>query len=226
MEKGEVLRIASAKDRRAIYSTLLEADLSKAQKRQFAIIEAAIKCYASVGVDRTTFDRIAQVGKMSRPIIQHYFKDKHEIFLRAVKYIRANFQQLAVDAILSKTNPKDQLEAYIRCTFDWIEDYSHHMKVWLLYFYYCGFDSELKELNTELVEMGTKRIAALIETGNEAGIFRSKSPAEHARLIQVNITGALISASTENIANRKKFADLIVRNAHDILGCKDEPLES
>jgi AcrR family transcriptional regulator len=185
----------------ALFKTLLldsvGGEPTKGQLRQAQILEAAIKNFATVGVENTTPDKIAKTCKISRPLVLHYFKDVEEIFQIAVKVIRAEFQRLAVVAIEKETNPTGRLKAYVHSSLDWVEKRPLHVKVWLLFFYRCGLRDADRKLNSELVNMGHDRIAALLEQGKELGVFHYEDATSTAKMIQNVITGALICHMTE-----------------------------
>src|SRR4051812_18083885 len=75
---------------------------SKAQRTQLAIIESAIKCYATLGIEKSTAERIAKTCGISRPLVQHYFPDREGLLEMSIKYIRTYLQKLAVDAVNSR----------------------------------------------------------------------------------------------------------------------------
>lgn len=182
-----------------LYAELFGFRPSLAQKRTIQIIEGAIKSYASVGVENTTYDRIAKICKISRPLVQHYFEDKESLFEMVATYIRSHFQQIAIQAIKTETEPSKQLAAYIHSTFFWIKKFPHHACVWQLIFYYCHLNPKLRDLNTQVVDMGTERIASLLTMGKSQNIFSCKDVRATAQLIQIVITGSLLKATTENM---------------------------
>lgn len=177
---------------------LFDTLATKAQRTQMAILEAAIKNYSKVGVDETTYEKIAKTCKVSRPLIQHYFPDQHELFTLTMKYIRAKFQQISVEAIREEMSPDKQLEAYVRSNFSWAQRFRAHANVWLLFYHYCGVHPKFRELNTTFVRMGHERIQGLLELGIQRKVFACKDPYMNAKLIQIIITGALVSICTDN----------------------------
>jgi AcrR family transcriptional regulator len=182
-----------------MYESLFSIEPSSGQKRMMQIIEGAIKCYASVGIENTTYDRIAKACKITRPLIQHYFKDLDEIFEVAVKFIRANFQRVAIEAIQKESKPKEQLMAYVESTFQWVKEYPAHANTWKLVYYYCDLDPKLRKLQTEMVYLGLDRIAGLLEIGKSQKVFGCKDVRTTANFIQMLMTGALVKVSTENM---------------------------
>jgi AcrR family transcriptional regulator len=185
--------------RTSILFELFPQTPKRSEKRILEIVEAAIKSYATLGIEKTTYATIAKIGKISRPLVQHYFKDKEAIFDLAVKYIRIHFQKMAVSAIEKQKTPQKMLEAYVDSTFDWLEKFPNHTRVWLLFYFYCTADKKSRELNTELTQTGRKRIEAILNAGVAMGAFGCKQPAEAALLIQTMVTGALIAAGTETV---------------------------
>ena len=186
----------------AIYSGLFELEPSRSQRRIAQIVEGALKSYATVGIENTTYDTIAKCSKMSRQLVLHYFKSKDDIFDMAVKYVRVNFQRVAVEAMEPVIDPKARLEAYVRSTFVWMRDFPTHTHLWRLNFYYCGLNGKLRDLNTELVNMGHERIAALLQRGIEAGYFPAAPEAavrRRAKHVQNLLMGSLVAAQTERI---------------------------
>lgn len=179
-----------------ILSEIFPPEPSKAQRRRLQIVEAAIESFAEVGIEKSTYERLAKRIKVSRPLIIHYFPDRDDLVETTLKFIRARFQRLAVDALSRAEGPEAKLKAYVEATFDWIARYDKHAKVWLLFYFYCGVDGDFKAMNTELARMGEERIAALI-VGLRAKSLPKAELLWRAKQIQIFVTGALIAAGTE-----------------------------
>ncbi|RYZ76436.1 MAG: TetR/AcrR family transcriptional regulator [Proteobacteria bacterium] len=163
------------------------------------IIEAAIKSFAKNGLEKTTYTLLARECKISRPLIHHYFPEMTDLFALAARYVRQTLLQCAVSAMKKASGEPDaQLRAYIRGCFNWIRDYQEQNSFWLLYFYQASLKGAAREENTALVKAGHERIQNLINEGNEAGLWNSKSPVEDSKTIQVALTGALVSCMTED----------------------------
>lgn len=189
----------TSRDKAALFTQLFEPKLSQGDQKILKIIDGAIECYAKSGVDGVTMDKIAKESGVSRPLVFHYFEDKREIFTLAVKRIRLNFQRVAIEAIQKASTPTAKLKAYVESTFDWVESFPSHIRVWLLYLYQCSTDRADLALNTELVNTGHDRIMALLREGIETGEF-AKGPVEwRAKLIQLVISGALVSSVSEEL---------------------------
>ncbi len=201
-----------------ISQQILSLPPSKAQQRQIQIVEAAIKVFAAVGIEKATYDKIAKICRVTRPLIQHYFPDKEQLFELVVKYIRGHFQAIAIRAIERGTSETEQLKSYISSTFRWLDDFPEHVQVWMLFYFLSSHHAKYRKINTELVGMGHGRIAALIERGTESGQFESKDYQIDAKLIQTAITGALVSLTTEDFSiDRKVFEKQVVEECLRII---------
>lgn len=171
--------------------------LSKSERTQLQIIEAAILCYSTVGLDKATYEKIAEKCGISRTLVNQYFPDRAILSEQAIKLIRSNMQKIAISAIQAETTPEGQLKAYVESTFRWIKDFDSHFKVWLLFYYFCGISPKFRETNTELVNMGHERISSLISRMPHTKALTEKELKTRAKKIQYIITGALVSFGTE-----------------------------
>jgi len=173
------------------------SELSKAQQTRLRIIQAAIKSYAESSFEETTPEKIANMCDISRPLVLHYFKNRDVIFEYVMKFIRGNLQSLAVQAIHRESDIAKVMVAYINVSFDWIENFPEHAKVWQLFFYNCSTTKKYHKLNSELVGQGHKRIVALIKQGVQTKVFVCKNPLLAAKMIQLAITGYFVVRLTE-----------------------------
>ena len=181
--------------------TFFPARPSKSQRRKVQILEKSIGLFATRGLDLVTYDDIARACGVTRPLVQHYFPNRDDFVLLTMKYIRAIFQRVCVAAISRHTTPHAQLLAYLDATAEWIDEYSTHARVWLLFYYFCGIKKKYRSLNTELVRVGQERIASLVSLGAARGEFRplvnEAEALARAKLIQRALTAYLLTAVTE-----------------------------
>ncbi len=197
----------------SVLSSLFEFMPTRAQRRMVEILEGAIRNYATIGVEKTTYDSIAKACKISRPLVQHYFKDKEAIYEMSMKYIRANFQRLAVESIKKQDDPKQQLEQYVSALFSWAKKFPLHAKVWNLVYYYAAVDSHIRQIHTELAMMGHDRITSLLTSGIEAGVFAPGEIRARAKMIQTLYTGGLVMVTSEDLyVDSETFRTLLVRS--------------
>jgi AcrR family transcriptional regulator len=151
-----------------------------------------------------SFEKIAKAAGVTRPLVHHYFDDKSRLFEFVVKMVRANFQNFAIESFAGLKEPEEMLRAYINSTFEWLSKFPTHGRLWLLFYYYCGIKDEYLQMNSELVEMGQKRIVQILEAGKIEGLFRFTDAMTSAKLIQTVITGALVELATEKLHTSQK----------------------
>lgn len=182
-----------------VYADIFPRELSKSERRRIQIIEAAIGCYATIGLDNTTYERIAEKCGISRSLINQYFPQKELLTEQIMKYIRISLQNLAIEAIASASTPEAKLAALVESTFRWIKEYETNVKVWILLYYYCTINDSFKRINTELVQIGHDRIAGILAAINAGKGVSQTDLLTRAKMIQVVFTGALVSALTESL---------------------------
>lgn len=199
-----------------ILSQIFPFSFSKAQLKQIDIIEGAIKCYATLGEEGATYEKIAKYSKITRPLILHYFKDKTELFYFTARYIRAKLQEIAVEAVSQETTEPKQLKAYIESCFYWLRKYPHHSKVWVLFYHKCTLDNDLRQLNNELVNMGFTRIQGLIKSGIKNKKFRKVKVPQTAKSIQLILTASLLECITQGI-DTDKASDATVKACMELV---------
>lgn len=182
---------------REIYEELFPRSLSRADLTKLRIIEAAINTYSELGIDYVSYEDIARTAKLNRPLINHHFPDKHILFEVAMKFVRAKFQELAINEIRRQITPEDQLKAYVKSTVNWAITNPTHVKAWVFFFYQCMSDSKLRSIHSSLTSIGADRLVALLESGGKEGLFSKENLSEKAKNIQRVITGALLEITTE-----------------------------
>ena len=201
----------------ALYASLFPRSVSKSEKRKFRILKGAIACYATLGVERTTYEAIATKSKSSRTLILHYFPERAELLKLVFQFIRADMQKSAIGTIELAKTPEEQLTGYIQSCFDWLHEKPLYWTVWMLLFYYSGVRRELKQMHSELTAMGHDRIlvmiSALASNKNEA----AGGLALRAKTLQALITGALIAVHSETLSlQRDQFVQQTINDCFRI----------
>ena len=192
--------------------------LTKSDQRRLAILEAAIKTFSNLSLEYVSYEDIARAGKMSRPLVQHHFPKKRELFELAIKLVRGQFQEMAVQAIQKHGHARDQLNAYISSTFDWVQSRPTHGRMWLLYFYFCHGDKKLRQKHKDLTDVGVQRIQALLGSISSSNGQIATDLEFKAKSIQRLITGGLIEVVTETgIEEVSKVRDQVLKACSSLL---------
>ncbi len=79
--------------------------------------------------------------------------------------------------------------------------------MWALFYYHCSIDSDLSNLNKEVVKVGHDRIMRMLRLGKALQVFACADIATAATMIQSLITGRMIAIATENIP-AKEFGSI------------------
>ncbi len=204
---------------KTIYSEIFPARLSKSDRRRLEIIDGAIRAFAGVDYDSVSFDEIGESVGASRRLVQHYFPNKEELFLLAMKSIRAQFQVLAVGRFSKAKSPVDQLKEYVRSTFDWIEKEPVHVRAWFVYFVVCTKNKKLRSAHAELTKMGEDRIAGLISAAHADSQISKGELSYMAKTIQRLITGGILEAASEReLPELGKVREQVVRTCLAVAG--------
>jgi AcrR family transcriptional regulator len=204
-----------------LMNELFPKKLSKADRSRLKILEAAIETYADIGIDYISVEDIARKAKTSRPLIQHYFPVKYDLFLFAMRFIRAQFQDIAIAHVQTARNSKDRLTKYVESTFEWAEKKKSHTKSWAMFFYFCASEKDLRVEHTKMTQMGEQRLLALLTEGIRDGTFDEDSDLPfRAKTIQRIITGALTELSTEENLPQNELRAQTIRACLEIAGLK------
>lgn len=209
----KILRPARVDFKYLVFSEIYERyDDAKAKRKAFAIVEAAIACYARKGFTSITLDSVAREAGVSRSLVRHYFKDANSLRDTSFKYIRYLFQKMVVEQISKESRPDQALEIYVQSCFEWVDRFRRHSIVWWIYLLKCASDSTLREVHTVATQVGADRISHLLDLGVTLGLFSvNEDLGVVAKNIQTLISGSISVYTSEDLADPKTYRDQIVK---------------
>lgn len=201
---------------------LFEFRQRKGDLKKIEIIKATIEVLSEAGLENTTYDSIATKIGTRRAHVAYHFDDKKKIFLAAVKYILADFQQSILVAMEkakenreSDQNKASQLHAYVDGVFEWAKASPQQVQVMLMLYYLCTIDREYLDLHDSVRKGGFQRLSYLFQQLPGLG---AKSAQERAKLLQNYLSGTLMDLFTtketkllEAQKKSHKFIDLLIR---------------
>ncbi len=203
---------------KTILAEILSPQLSRSEKSKLKIIETAISTFADSSEELLNYEEIARKGKLNRSLVNYYFPNKSELFLTAIKYVRAAHQELAVNEINEASSPLEVMQRYIDATFRWIEETPSHVKTWVLFWFLSSSSPELKKLHSSLTGMGEQRIIGILEAMEGKEHKLKKSDLSYlAKSIQRVITGVVIEAMTESHRTNSQLRKDTLRQCSDLL---------
>lgn len=179
---------------------LFEFRNRKGDLKKIEIIQAAIEVLSEAGLENTTYDSIASKIGTRRAHVAYHFDDKKKIFLAAVRYILADFQQSILVAMeqakegkAKDTNGASLLHAYIDGVFDWARTSPRQVQVMLMLYYQCTLDNDYLDLHDDVRKGGAQRLSYLFQ---KVPGMSSKNAQERAKLFQNYLSGTLMDVFT------------------------------
>jgi AcrR family transcriptional regulator len=106
----------------------------KGKKTSFDIMQAAIKCVATIGIENTSLAEIAKIANVPRSLVAYYFPKKEELFLKITEHIVDCLTQ-HIEKIPEKPSNFFQIQQHLDNYFSVNHDYLVNF-VNLLY--YCN----------------------------------------------------------------------------------------
>lgn len=188
-----------------------EEELRKGDRKKKEIIEAAIDCLASEGIENTTFEAIAQRIDTRRAHVAYHYKDKNMIFEAAVNYILATYAHTLQSYLeLAEEKNKDPLEYYIRGAFDWAKSNPSHVSVFLLFYYLSTFQRHYLELNSRIRRDGKERILYLLTVKMDLEMNKTELK-NLSNIIQSILSAKMVELFTTNYLTNKNAQDETIK---------------
>jgi AcrR family transcriptional regulator len=176
---------------------VMGTETTRSDQRKTEIIQAAIDCIATDGVENASYDAIGKRIGMGRAHVAYYFKDKGELIRTAIHYVLAKGQEFTVQKILGAQTTEERVRAFVEGAFDYAASDKSAMAVYMLYFYYCVVDQEYASEHAVARKMGADRISAVL--ASDPRVSAKFKPTEIARIgktIQLLVTGGVIEFLT------------------------------
>jgi len=140
-------------------------------KKRDAIIEAALKRFAHFGVAKTTMTEIGNDLSMSKASLYYYFPDKVSLYAAVLKHITQNTEKRDEELLRSQDDPFQAINIFLEIRTDFIIKY-HNVLAYLKTYTPLTMPPELVSLFEHLRSRELDRIHAIIEKGQEKGLFK------------------------------------------------------
>ncbi len=187
----------------------------KGIQRKVQIAETAIQILFKHGQIGFSYDQIAEAGRFQRPLIYTYFPKMNDLMSFCSGLIRYRYQVFVINKISEIEMHQSHLDAYADAALSWQDVYPKDVAVWLLFYHNCGVDTHIANFNRGLVDMGTQRIAAILEGSiyKKQSHLLPKDCMDVARCIQILITGGVVSRASENRTKQQwdKEKEIIIK---------------
>jgi len=158
-----------------VMAGLFEFKLSKGDLKRSEVIIATIDCLAEEGLEKTSFEAIAQRMGTQKSHVNYYFKNKNDIFYEVFRYIASTYQSYSIRELAKAKNSKDQLNKFVDAYFLWAEENQQQLSAMFLLYYFCFHKPRFKEINQKIRQGGVQRIAHLVKLSSTKDISETRA---------------------------------------------------
>jgi AcrR family transcriptional regulator len=147
----------------SLFAEVLPLKLRKGDLKKIEIIEAAIQSLATDGLRNFTYQTVAAKCKLAIAHVAYHFPSLDDLLHAAIKYVYASLHAQLSDALSSECPPDKTLKIYINAHIDWLTINPRYPAAGLTLINLASGDKRFRSLQTELKEIGQKRIETLFE---------------------------------------------------------------
>jgi AcrR family transcriptional regulator len=155
-----------------------------ATKRRNQLLKTATDTFAEKGYDATSMEDIAEAAGVTKPLLYQHFDSKRSLYLEILDEVSAGLVGQVTAAVVTTSNPRDQVEQGIRSFFNYVA--THYKAFKVLFGRSAAHDPELSKRLTEVQNTMVEAIVPLIEIDLEE---------PHRRLLAFSIIGMAESAA-------------------------------
>ncbi len=165
------------------------------------------------GVESITLQKIADESKVALTSVRYHFQQQGDSLSRvAGDYVSDKTYEYLDRSILDARSKKnfDPVNAYVNAQFKWIAEQPMQASFHMYYYYLCTTKVSLKIQNSELIEIGRRRVLSFIHEGIGMGLYSLIGSADAVSIdVHTYITGACFQAATcRNVEFSKNLKNL------------------
>jgi AcrR family transcriptional regulator len=154
----------------------------KSFQRKFQFVEAFAEIGAYKGFHSVTYSDVAKKCKTTRQLVSHHFVDHEMLIGLTYRYIYAQFQKLASDALLARMGFRSRLEAYVDAVADWVSTHRSHARFLVQWYAFLHVREGFVAMHERNMRIGEERLAALCEQAQaDEALFTGVDAADLAR---------------------------------------------
>jgi len=174
------------------------AELTKGQKTALKILEAAGRCIAQIGAEKTSITAIAKEAELKRSLIAYHFPKKEDIFYKVMVHIMFQFGRNFLPLRKMPSEPKAALSTLIAGYMDYFEEYPHYFHCYLHCFYLASVHERYRILNTKILQRILFRIQFAIKKllVHEKIPYNSREIEDFSKVMYSNLVGTIMSYYT------------------------------
>jgi AcrR family transcriptional regulator len=150
---------------------------SERERKKERIIKAAYKAVIEKGMNSLTLQDIADKAYVSKGITLYYFKNKDDILLSLLDWVKIKIMNKLNSEVCEGKDPVDKIRDLVNT---WFNGLKVNKKFYLLYLEFLSNkglrDKRFKELSTSFYKEYNSMISKVVSEGIDKGIFRKIDP--------------------------------------------------
>ncbi len=169
-----------------------DGDAASARKQ---LMSVAIDCFARLGYQGTSIDRIAREAGVTKGALYYHFKDKEELLFAAVKDRIGGFEHQVLRSVTPDQDARTALARVADACFHHATVSNHRRFIITLMVEALDTNPRLSAECRSILRRMRAFLAGVIRRGQEAGTFRADVPAERAAAV---FTGGIMGAEIQH----------------------------
>jgi TetR/AcrR family transcriptional regulator len=148
------------------------------EESRAAILQAAVVEFSREGAAGARTDAIARAAGVNKALLYYYFKNKERLYAAVLDQVFGGLKQTIEKALSNDLPPREKLLAYVGAHFDYIA--SHHLYPRIAQNEMMraahGSAPQLARVAKQYFIPVFRKVAAVIQEGQDAGVFRPVDP--------------------------------------------------
>lgn len=180
-----------------------DESLSKGQKTQLKIIEAALKLYGEIGVNQTSMQMIADACELSQGAIMQHFKSKTRLFEAVRSHVSASNHQFIDKRILPTDDGLAALKKHMLGNYEWALKNRAHANI--VYLTYEGgiYDETQRSAAQSAARLGGERILRYLYSAQREKLIPTlDNLEERSIMLQEYLLGMILRGLNEVISHK------------------------
>lgn len=175
-----------------------ENEMTKGQKTALKILEAAARCVAQIGAEKTSISAIAHEANLKRSLIAYHFPKKDDIFYKVMQHIMYQFGRHHQPSRPDRPTIENNVEWLIEGYMDYFHAYPHYFHCYLHCFYLASVHHRYKLLNTAILRRIILRLMVYLRARLQTeGIEPKRQDLEDfGRILYSNLVGSIMTYYT------------------------------
>jgi len=159
------------------------------------LMAAAIDCFARLGYQGTSIDRIARDAGVTKGAVYYHFRDKEDLLFEAVKDRIGGFEQQVLEEVSSAQDALENLRHVVDACFFHATVSNHRRFIITLMIEALDTNPRLSQEFRNILRRMRAFLATVVRRGQQRGTLRVDVPAEAAAAV---IVGGIIGAEVQH----------------------------